>query len=278
MTTTKTKRSTLAVHRHEAAGGGVPVNAYLIEGASGLVAVDATLTVAGGRALRALAEGLGKPLLGVVTTHPHPDHYGGLLELVRELDVPRFATAGVIEIARRDDATKEEILRPMLGDEWAVERAFPDTPVADGDAIELEDIALRVTDLGPGESPHDSVWMLEDEQTLFSADLAYNRMHCYLADGFYAEWLANIERLLRELPPHASLRPGHGEACGLEALEWQRGYLDTVLEAMRSADWSRPDAAKAGVLEAAHEYLPSQDLEFLLELSIEPLAAKLQAG
>jgi glyoxylase-like metal-dependent hydrolase (beta-lactamase superfamily II) len=37
---------------------------------------------------------LGKPLLGVVITHAHPDHYGGLVALVRDLDVPVFATSG----------------------------------------------------------------------------------------------------------------------------------------------------------------------------------------
>lgn len=248
------------------------MNGYLVEGASGLVAVDATLTVSDGKALRALADRLGKPLLGVVVTHPHPDHYGGLAELVRDLEVPRFATAGVIEVARRDDAIKEEILRPMFGDEWAAQRAFPDAVVADGESVELEDISLRVMDLGPGESPHDSVWMLEGQHTVFSADLAYNRMHCYLADGFYAEWLANIDRLLRDLPAQVTMRPGHGEACGLEALAWQRDYLETVLDAMRAADWSTPETAKSAVLDAARAYLPARDLEFLLELSLGPLA------
>ena len=55
--------------------------------------VDATLTVSDGRALRASVDDLAKPLLGVVITHAHPDHYGGLVELIRDLDVPVFATA-----------------------------------------------------------------------------------------------------------------------------------------------------------------------------------------
>lgn len=272
MTTTDTKHSTLVVHRYQATGGGVPVNAYVIEGDSGLVAVDATLTVSDGGALRALADGLEKPLLGIVITHPHPDHYGGLVELVRGMEVPCLATAGVIEVTRRDDAVKEQILRPMFGDEWATERAFPDTPVADGETITLGDIAVTVTDLGPGESPHDSVWTLEGQDMVFSADLAYNRMHCYLADGYWAEWLRSIERLLRELPSQVTLRPGHGEACGLEALAWQRGYLETVLDAMRAADWARPEDARAAVLAAARAYLPARELGFLLELSLDPLA------
>jgi len=108
------------IHRFHATGAGTPVNAYIIEGVAGTVVVDATLTVSDGRALRASVENLEKPLLGVIITHAHPDHYGGLVELVDNLDVPVFATAGVGEVIRRDDPVKEQILRPMFGDEWVV--------------------------------------------------------------------------------------------------------------------------------------------------------------
>jgi glyoxylase-like metal-dependent hydrolase (beta-lactamase superfamily II) len=167
------------IHRFHATGGGTPVNAYIVEGRSGSVVVDATLTVSGGRALRARVEELGKPLLGVVITHAHPDHYGGLVELVRDLDVPGCATLGVSQVIRRDDPVKEQILRPMFGDEWASERAFPNETVGDGEVLAFDGIRLRVTDLGPNESPHDSIWALEDpERQVFSADLAYDRHHC----------------------------------------------------------------------------------------------------
>ena len=42
----------MLVHRHRSEEAGTPVNAYLVEGAEGVVAVDATLTVPGGRSLR----------------------------------------------------------------------------------------------------------------------------------------------------------------------------------------------------------------------------------
>ena len=74
---------------------------------------------------------------------------------------------------------------------------------------------------------------------MFSADVAYDRTHGYLADGFHAEWLANIARLRAELPAGTTLHPGHGEPCGLEVLDWQEGYIETVLEAVREADWTR---------------------------------------
>jgi glyoxylase-like metal-dependent hydrolase (beta-lactamase superfamily II) len=267
------------VHRFSGAAGGTPVNAYVIESPSGTVVIDATLSVSDGRALRAATDRLGKPIMGVVITHTHPDHYGGLVELVRGLDVPVFSTEGVASIIRRDDPVKEQILRPMFGDEWAQERASPTTTVGDGEHVLLDGIELIVTDLGPGESPHDSIWALgEEPTTVFSADVAYDRRHCYLADGFYSEWLANIERLRTELPAGATLHPGHGEPCGLEVLDWQERYIHTLLDAVQDADWGEPDAAHANVVARMRDYLPTSELQFLMELSIGPLAERLVAS
>ena len=70
------------IHRYSTGPACALVNAYLVETQEGIVAVDGTLTVSDGRALRAQLEGLGKPLLAVLVTHAHPDHYGGIVELV----------------------------------------------------------------------------------------------------------------------------------------------------------------------------------------------------
>ena len=264
------------VHRVGATGGETPVNAYIIEGPDGSIVIDSTLTVSDGRLLRENVEDLGKPLLGVVITHTHPDHYGGLVELVRGRDVPVFAAAGLAEAIRRDDPVKEQILRPMFGDEWAHERAFPNHEVADGQSVALGGITLRLTDLGPGESPHDSIWVLEsDRDQIFCGDLAYDRHHCYLADGFHQSWLANIERARRVLPQGATLHPGHGEPCGIEVLEWQAGYINAFLETVNAADWSDPDAAREAVVGRMRDYLPTGRLQFLMELSIDPIVDQL---
>jgi glyoxylase-like metal-dependent hydrolase (beta-lactamase superfamily II) len=263
-------------HRVESTAGGTPVNAYLIEGERELVAVDGTLTVSGGRALLKQVEQLGKPLAAVVLTHAHPDHYGGVIEAAAGSEAPIVATAGVDAVIRRDDAAKEAILRPMFGEEWPAERAFPTQIVEPGAELSFGDIELSVRDLGPGESPHDSIWFLgADRATVFSGDQAYNHMHCYLADGYWEPWLANIERLSAELPARAVLRPGHGDQADSSLLAWQRGYIEQFVEAVGRADWTDVDRAKRSVIEAVRAYLDSDQLSFLMELSIEPVAAKL---
>jgi hypothetical protein len=55
----------------------------------------------------------------------------------------------------------------------------------------------------------------------------------------------------------------------------QRGYIELFVEAVSNADWSDPEQANATVVGRMKEYEPSDELQFLMELSIEPIAAKL---
>ena len=267
----------IRIHRHSTGPGGAFVNAYLVETSEGIVAVDGTLTVSDGRALRARLESLGKPLLAVLVTHAHPDHYGGIVELVGGDDVPVVATVGVDAVIRRDDALKEEILRPMFGEEWPRQRMFPNRTVSDGERVELGGVSFTVRDLGPGESPHDSIWLLGDERrTVFLGDQVYDRKHTYLADGFFEEWLANLERLRQELPADATLHIGHGGPVMPAQFDAQREYVEAFVDAVGGADWSQPDTARAAVIERMTRLLPTDELQFLMELSIDPVAAKLR--
>jgi glyoxylase-like metal-dependent hydrolase (beta-lactamase superfamily II) len=263
-------------HRIESQVAGTPVNAYLVEGERRLVAIDGTLTVSGGRAVRERIEAIGKPLDALLLTHAHPDHYAGAVEVIAGSEAPIVATVGVDAAIRRDDATKEAILRPMFGNEWPTERAFPTQLVEPGAELSFGDIEIAVRDLGPGESPHDSIWLLgDDRSTVFCGDQGYNHMHCYLADGHWESWLANLDALAADLADGVTLQPGHGDQAGRELFDWQRGYLHRFVAAVRAGEWDDPERAKQSVVETMSAYLPANDLRFLMELSIEPVAAKL---
>jgi glyoxylase-like metal-dependent hydrolase (beta-lactamase superfamily II) len=267
------------VHRVE--GSLFPVNAYIVETRDAVVIVDAMLGVTDGRALRARADALGKPIAAVVVTHAHPDHYGGVTPLLDGLDVPILAVAGVDAAVRRDDASKEEILRPMFGAEWPQRRTFPNRTVADGDVIQLGGATFRVVDLGPGESPHDSLWLLEaDGRTVaaFAGDLAYGHMHGYLADGFHEGWLRNIGRARALLGADTTLYIGHGEPGPAgPLLDWQERYVNTFIDAVRSvpsvgeSGTANDAAATERVTQAMQRYLPGDDLLFLMQLSVPPM-------
>jgi glyoxylase-like metal-dependent hydrolase (beta-lactamase superfamily II) len=264
------------VHRFPVEQEGAFVNAYLVETAAGVVAVDALLTVSDSKAMRAALERLGKPLHAVLLTHSHPDHYAGLAQLLAGDEVPVIAPQGVIDTIVRDDPVKDAIIGPMFGDEWPKTRVFPNTPIADGESVTFDGVRFTVIDLGPSESPHDSPWILAgDVETVFLGDQIYDHRHCYLADGFHREWLANIERLRERFADDTVFYIGHGGPVGPQMWDWQRGYIETFLAAVGEADWSEPEAAKAAVVARMKEYEPSEELQFLMELSIEPVAEQL---
>jgi hypothetical protein len=71
---------------------------------------------------------------------------------------------------------------------------------------------------------------------------------------------------------------GHGPVVAVllaSAKKWQRGYIENFVDAVKNANWSNPEQAKAEVVAKAKEYLHGDDLAFLMELSVDPVAAKM---
>jgi len=254
-----------------------PVNAYIVEGAEGLVIVDALLTVSASRDLRRQAEAIGKPIKAVLLTHPHPDHYAGLSTVTAGLNLPIIAQAGVDNVVRRDDDEKDRIVGPMFGAEWPKNRAFPNERVSDGARLAFgSGLAFRAVDIGPAESHHDSMFILEgDRPAAFIGDLTYDLMHSYMADGEADGWRRAIARFQTELPEDMLLYVGHGAPTTPALLQWQRTYLDKFESAIGAADWQDRTKASEMVVGAMRGYLPTDDLVFLMKLSIEPTAKRL---
>ena len=221
------------IHRYSAGPQGALVNAYLVETAEGIVAVDGTLTVTDGRALRSQLDSLGKPLLAALVTHSHPDHYGGIVELVRGDDVPVIAAVGVDTVIRRDDAVKEQILRPMFGDEWPLERvSHPHRPGRRDDRPRRRRL----------HRPRPRAGRIAPRQHLAARRRPAHGVR--RRSGLRPHARLPRRRLLRGVarqhrtaaagaacgrdPAHRPRRPGQPAQ-----LDWQREYIETFLDAVR---------------------------------------------
>ncbi len=253
-------------------GDVMTVNSYIVAGPSGAIVVDGQLTISDAAKVNRRLEATGVPLAGVVLTHGHPDHYAGVGHITRGADVPVVAAKAVDEVIRSDDAVKDAVVGPMMGAEWPQERMFPNTIVEPGAIVSLGGVTLQLDDIGPAESRHDTIWKIDDSR-LFVGDVAYNGVHAFLQDGMWESWLRALARLERELHPDATLYVGHGAPAGLELLAAQRRYIEAFVAAVQQTSSWDPAARHDEVVRRMTTVVPSEDLLFLMELSIEPVAS-----
>jgi glyoxylase-like metal-dependent hydrolase (beta-lactamase superfamily II) len=266
------------VHTYRSGESGLFVNSYLVEGAEGVVAIDAPLLLSDGRAFRARLEALGKPLLGVLVTHPHPDHYNTVGELLAGAEVPVIAHRDVDREIRAKDEAKREQWGPMLGDEWPAGATFPNRTVADEESVEYGDLRFTAWDFGPCESESETVWLLGDGEVAFVGDLAFNGTHAYLADGRTGTWMRAIDRAQEALTGVRTLYVGHGAPCTLDVLAEQRRYLLMAREAIGRVAGGRAQLSEEEanrVVSLMERYLPSAPLSWLVGAGASAVAAEL---
>ena len=265
------------VHTYRSGEAGLFVNSYLVEG-EGVVAVDAPLLLSDGKAFRARFEALRKPLLGVLITHPHPDHYNTVTQLLAGDDVPVVALADVDSEIREHDDAKRAQWGPLFGDEWPESATFPSRVVADEEPIELGRLRFTPWDFGPCESASQTVWLLDDGAVAFCGDLAFNGTHVYLADGLTEAWLAALDQADERLAEVRTLYVGHGAPASPALFAEQRRYLLMVREAIARVAAGRGEltedeaGAVAGLMA---RYLPNAPLGWLVNVGAPAVAAEL---
>ena len=272
------------IHTHACGEGGIFVNAYLIESCAAVVAVDATLSESESKALRKEVEAIGKPLLAVLVTHPHPDHVAGITNLVAGGSPRIIATQPVLDLMRKLEEPKRKQWAPVFGPEWVARWTYPNTIVRSGEKVTFDGITYSVLDVGPGgDSEANSVWFLEGaKRTAFLSDLTFNGTHAYVADGYLLAWLANLSRFDRLCAGMDIAFPGHGEAAApAKLIEAQRAYLLTLAGHVKELANGRPELSadeKKELERRMSEYLPGGGLAFLIGMSADPIARELNGA
>jgi glyoxylase-like metal-dependent hydrolase (beta-lactamase superfamily II) len=267
------------VHTYRSSERALFVQSYLVESDDAVVSIDAPMFVSDARAYRARLDALHKPLVGVLITHPHPDHYNGVTQLVDGYSVPILALPDVDLEIRERDAAKRTQWGPFFGDEWPPTSTFPTATVADRDQVELGGLRFTAIDAGPGESVSETIWRLDgDDPMVFAGDVVYNGLHPYIADGMTAAWIESLDRTAELLDRSTTLYIGHGPAVGVTALQDQKRYLLMLREVVRriagGSEHLEPDAADE-VVHAMRDYTGGAPLEWLLTRGGDAVAAEL---
>lgn len=156
------------------------------------------------QAILEAATNLGGRIRAVVCTHGHPDHTGGLRQVVNATDAPVYIHAADSPLLRR---TWPEyfVPEPPAGAGTEVRE------VREGDTIETGSIALRVVHT-PGHTPGGIC--LVDEEVAFTGDTLFagNVGRTDLPGGDPGQLEESLRRLARELSPITLVYPGHGDS------------------------------------------------------------------
>jgi glyoxylase-like metal-dependent hydrolase (beta-lactamase superfamily II) len=274
----------LTVHTYTASESGLFVNSYLLEAESGVVVIDTNLLNSDIAALKARLVALKKPLLAVFVTHAHPDHFNGVLELVRARDVPVYATAGVGQMIRDVADAKRAQWGPVYGAEWPAETAYPTVALANREPIKLDGLSVTARELGQAESHADSYFLVTaDDGTsiAFTGDIGFNGMHPYTADGHTTGWLETLDVLSDELADMRRLLPGHGAPTDPRLFADQRRYLLYYREVVRGLASGAPRLTgpdKAELERSLQRFLPGAPLSWMIGLGADAVAAELASA
>jgi glyoxylase-like metal-dependent hydrolase (beta-lactamase superfamily II) len=212
-----------------ASEAGWRANSHLLILPSSVVLVDAPLLDTDADVVAAELAATGKPLVAVIVTHPHPDHFATAARFgapVRALpDVAAaIASAGTGQIAASYAVT-------------GIDAAPPPAPVVEGTVEpgpEVIDATLfEFTAVTGAEASTQLVIRLPADGVLLTGDLVSSGVHPFLAGRAFDTWLAALESLRG---PVSLVLPGHGEPRGVAAIDETAGYLVRARAELAAAD------------------------------------------
>lgn len=243
------------------------INIGLVAGSSGALLIDTGSTPTQGAEIRAAAEAVaGVPLIGVVVTHAHWDHYYGLAAFD---DLPSYGHENLIGALGLPRVAKEAA---ELGFDPAELRP-PNQPLNLGKVIDLGGRHAEIVHFGKGHTDGDLVVIVPDLHLIFSGDLIEQGdppamgPDCHLKD-----WPAALDGILGLVKPDTVLVPGHGKPVDRVFAFTQRAQISGVYgqvehlisqgiveaDALAKGEWPFDAETIAAVLPIAYQQLAAE--------------------
>lgn len=206
-----------------------------------------------------------KPVVRVIVTHYHADHYYGI-QVFKDAGAEIWAHRGAQGVigsdgARQRFAQRKEILAYWIND--TTQRFVQPDRWLDGPVdFELGGVRFKVRSVGPAHSDEDLVTFVENDGALFVGDLVFQGRVPFVGDADSGRWLAVMDTLLALKP--TVLIPGHGPASKhpMNDLIFTRDYLRYLRTEMKKAvaDMAPFDAAYAQTDWSTYQKMPAFDL------------------
>ncbi|MFZ2266771.1 MAG: MBL fold metallo-hydrolase [Azonexus sp.] len=231
---------------------GMMCNITFVNSRQGIIVVDSGASVQiGEMAIRQLRKTLGKPVIAIINTHYHGDHWLGNHAYVEAYGnaLPLYAHPGTIKAIQ---GVQGNMWRTLM-EQWTNQATLgtrvvpPDRPLEAGAELKFGDVTLRLHHFGTVHTPFDLCVEVVEDGVMLIGDVAMDRRIANMDDGSYVGTLKAYEAL--EKTGCRIWLPGHGEPGG-EVLQWNRELFEGIYRPCEQAvrDGLGLEQAKAEVL------------------------------
>ena len=212
---------------------GLMANIIFVTGQRGIMVIDSGASVQiAEMAIRQLKAASSKPVIGIINTHYHGDHWLGNQAFVNEWgnDLPIYAHAGSREaIAGAVGAFWRESMERWTNDVTAGTRIVaPRQDIEHGFSLSLGGVTLRVHHYGKAHTPNDICVEVVEDGVMCVGDVMMDRRIANMEDGSYPGTFDTIDKLVANSQTRI-WAPGHGDA-GPHVISWQRELFQGIWE------------------------------------------------
>ena len=227
---------------------GMMANVVFVITSAGVVVLDTGASVQiGEMAIRRLHTLTDQPVVAVINSHYHGDHFLGNEAFVKAYgdNLPIHAHPAARE---RIQGTAGSAWRTLL-EQWTNGATVgtrvvpPNRDMADGAVLQLGDTTLKIHHFGRTHTEADLCVEVVEDRVVYVADLAMNGRIANMDDGSYLGTLRAFDTLERNMPGSLWV-PGHGQASTTLLTE-QRGLFEGIYRNCEAAVKAGEDEAQA---------------------------------
>lgn len=231
---------------------GMMCNLTFIDTARGLVVVDSGASAQiGEMAIRQLHKQFAKPVVAIINTHYHGDHWLGSDAFVAEYGgIPIYAHAGTQQAII---GVQGNLWRTLM-EQWTNQATMgtrvmpPNKTLQHGDELNFGDVTLRIHHYGTVHTPYDLCVEVVQDQVTCIGDVAMDHRIANMDDGSFLGTFKAYDALEKNAASRIWL-PGHGQP-GADVLRWNRTLFEGIYRPCEQAirDGLPLEEAKARVL------------------------------
>ena len=261
---------------------------YAIETEEGLILIDTGRLLLQARYALDNLQQFDKPILAILITHPHTDHFGGLPVFVKaaEVDVPIYSSQITSNSIEADKQGYIENRNEQLGRDFPeLEKIpLPNSIVQNGQKLTIGGVDIIAYDFPINESDTTTTYYLPGQQVMFMGDLVNGKKTPGLFEGNTSNWLNTLRKIQERFPDLELIYPGHSSPDNPSVLiEAQIDYIKTFRNLVSQAlenDEVVEEKEKQHISDEIEKLYPDYETSLLLpgliEINIDGVAEELK--